>query len=353
MINMQFFVFFLAFIVITMLYVAIFEKLCYTFNNERGDTMKLVILDSDTVSTGDISFGEFAKFGSVIRYGLTEEKRVIERIRGAEIVLCNKTPITREVIESSPDLKYVGLFATGYNNVDLDSARERGIVVTNVPGYSTDGVAQLVFSFILELYGNLSRYRNSVDSGDWKKSPTFSYFPYPIFTLSGKTIGIIGYGEIGKKVSEIAKAFGMKVLVNTRTPKNDDSVSFVDLDTLLSESDIVSVHCPLNPSSEKMMNASAFGKMKNGAVFINTARGPIVDESALKDALLSGKLMGAGIDVLEREPMAEDCPLYNIKNCIITPHIAWAALETRKRLLEIAADNVSAYLSGNPKNCVL
>lgn len=315
--------------------------------------MKIVILDSDTVTTGDISFGEFAKFGSVIRYGLTEEKRVIERIRGAEIVLCNKTPITREVIESSPDLKYVGLFATGYNNVDLDCARERGIVVSNVPGYSTDGVAQLVFSFILELYSNLSVYRTSVNRGEWKTSPTFSYFPFPISTLSGKTMGIIGYGEIGKRVAKIALAFGMRVLVYTRTPKNDNNVTFADFDTLLSESDVVSVHCPLNHASEKMMNASAFERMKDGAVFINTARGPIVDESALKDALLSGKLMGAGIDVLEREPMAEDCPLYNIKNCIITPHIAWAALETRKRLLEIAADNVAAYLSGNPKNSVL
>jgi len=315
--------------------------------------MKIVILDSDTITNGDISFSDFAKFGSVIRYGLTDEKRVVERIRGAEIILCNKTPITREVIESSPDLKYIGLFATGYNNVDLECAHEKGIVVANVPGYSTDGVAQLVFSFMLELYGSLSKYRTSVNSGEWKSSPTFSYFPFPIFTLSGKTIGIIGYGEIGKRVSEIALAFGMRVLVHTRTPRNDDRVSFVDFDTLLSESDIVSVHCPLNAASEKMMNASAFGKMKDGAVFINTARGPIVDENALRDALLSGKLMGAGIDVLEHEPMAEDCPLYNVKNCIITPHIAWAALETRKRLLEIAADNVEAYLGGNPRNTVI
>jgi len=315
--------------------------------------MKIVILDSDTVSTGDLSFSDFTKFGAIIRYEMTEDCRVIERIRDAEIVLCNKTPITREVMEASPKLKYIGLFATGCNNIDLDCAKEKGIVVSNVPGYSTDGVAQLTFSFILELYGNLSEYRNSVNRGEWKRSLVFSYFPYPISVLSGKTMGIIGYGEIGKRVAKIANAFGMKVLVNTRTPKVDETVEFVDFDTLLAKSDVVSVHCPLNSSSEKLMNAESFSKMKDNAVFINTARGPIVDEDALRDALISGKLLGAGLDVLEREPMSADCPLYNIKNCIITPHIAWAALETRKRLLEIAAENVAAFIGGTPKNRVV
>lgn len=315
--------------------------------------MKIVILDSDTVSTGDLSFSSFAKFGEVKRYGLTEAERVIERIRGAEIVLCNKTPITREVIEASPELRYVGLFATGCNNVDLESAKEKGIVVANVPGYSTDGVAQLTFSFILELFGNLLKYRASVNKGDWKKSPVFSYFPYPISILSGKTIGVIGYGEIGRRVSAIANAFGMRVLVYTRTPKEDTSVCFVDFDTLLRESDIVTVHCPLNEQSKGMMNADAFGKMKDGAVFINTARGPVVDEYALRDALLSGKLMGAGLDVLVKEPMEENCPLFGIENCIITPHIAWAAFETRKKLLGIAERNVEAFISGTPENRVV
>lgn len=315
--------------------------------------MKIVILDSDTVSTGDLSFSGFAKFGEVKRYGFTEPERVIERIRGAEIVLCNKTPVTRQVIESSPELRYVGLFATGCNNVDLECAREKGIAVSNVPGYSTDGVAQLTFSFILELFGNLSKYRTSVNKGDWKKSRVFSYFPYPVSVISGKTIGIIGYGEIGRRVSDIACAFGMKVLVYTRTPKNDTRVSFVDFDTLLRESDIVSVHCPLNEQSMGMMNAEAFGKMKDGAVFINTARGPIVDENALREALLSGKLMGAGLDVLVKEPMEENCPLFGLENCIITPHIAWAALETRKTLLTIAERNVEAFISGTPENRVV
>lgn len=315
--------------------------------------MRIVILDSDTVSTGDLSFSCFAKYGEVKRYSLTPSDRVIERVREADIVLCNKVPITREVMEAAPSLNYIGLFATGCNNVDLECAREKGITVCNVPGYSTDGVAQLTFSFILELYGRLSQYRSSVDRGEWKKSPAFSYFPYPIFTLAGKTMGIIGYGAIGRRVAGIANAFGMRVIVFSRTPKNDDTVEFVDFDTVLKESDIVSVHCPLNEQSAGMMNKDAFSKMKDGAVFINTARGPIVDENALKEALQSGKLMGAGLDVLTTEPMAEDCPLFGAENCIITPHIAWAGLETRARLIEIAESNVRAYINGTPENCVI
>ncbi len=315
--------------------------------------MKIVILDSDTVTTGDLSFSAFAGYGEVKRYGLTEPERVTERIRDAEIVLCNKTPITREVMNSSPNLKYIGLFATGCNNVDLEYAKEKGIAVANVPGYSTDGVAQLTFSFIFELYGKLSVYRDSVNRGEWKKSRAFSYFPYGNSEISGRTMGIIGYGTIGKKVAGIAKAFGMKVLVYTRTPKNDDTVTFVDFDTLLKESDIVSVHCPLTPQTEKLMNKEAFDKMKDGSVFINTARGPIVDEYALRDALVSGKLMGAGLDVLTKEPMEENCPLFGIENCIITPHIAWAAYETRERLMGIVEENLKAFIQGNELNRVV
>lgn len=314
--------------------------------------MKIIILDSDTVSTGDLGFSGFARFGEVKRYGMTEPERVAERIRDAQIVLCNKSLITKEVMEKAPSLRYIGLFATGCNNIDLEYAKERGIAVANVPGYSTDGVAQLTFSFILELFGNLSMYRNSVNNGDWKKSPTFSYFDFPLFNISGKTIGIIGYGAIGRKVAQIAAAFGMKVLVHTRTPKDDSAVSFVDFDTLLSESDAVTVHCPLNEKSVGMMNREAFEKMKDGAVFINTARGPIVDEYALRDALLSGKLRGAGLDVLAKEPMAEECPLFGIENCIITPHIAWAALETRERLVATVERNLESFIEGRPENIV-
>ncbi len=314
--------------------------------------MKIVILDSDTVSTGDLSFSGIARYGEVKRYGLTEPERVIERVRDAEIILCNKTFISREVMENAPRLKYIGLFATGFNNIDLECARERGIAVANVPAYSTEGVVQLTYAFILEHYCRLSDYRIHVDGGNWKKSATFSYFPFPIGSLAGKTMGIIGYGSIGKRSAQIAAAFGMRVLIYTRTPKDDKTVEFVDFDTLLSESDIVSVHCPLNPQSHKMINAEAFGKMKKGALFINTSRGPIVDEYALRDALISGKLMGAGLDVLDTEPMAEDCPLFGIENCIITPHVGWAGLETRQRLMSVVESNIEAFISGRNQNRV-
>lgn len=317
--------------------------------------MKIVITDSDTLTNGDIGFAEFAKYGNVIRYDYTEPSRTAERIRDADAVLCNKTPMTEEVLRGAEKLKYIGLFATGYNNVDIEYAKARGITVCNVPNYSTNGVVQLTFSFIFELFGNLEKYRASVNRGDWKKSRVFSYFPYPIYELSGKTIGIVGYGSIGKAVAKAALAFGMKVLVYTRTVRSEymgDGVEFVDFGRLLSESDIVTLHCPLNKDSERLMNKDAFDKMKKGAVLINTSRGPVVDENALREALLSGKLMGAGLDVLETEPMREDCPLYGIENCIITPHIAWAGAETRQRLLKTAADNLKAFIDGNPVNKV-
>lgn len=314
--------------------------------------MKIVITDSDTVTTGDLSFSSFAKYGTVIRYGTTEPERAAERIREADIVLCNKTPMTAEVMAAAKNLKYIGLFATGWNNVDTDYAAAHGITVSNVPGYSTDGVVQLTFSMIFEIYGKLSRYVHSVNRGDWIKSPTFSYFPYKILGVSGKTIGIVGFGSIGRSVARAAKAFGMRVLVFTRTPKTEEGVEFVDFDTLLKESDIVTLHCPLNPASEKLMNAEAFAKMKQDSVLINTSRGPVVDEYALRDALLSGKLSGAGLDVLTIEPMKADCPLFGIENCIITPHIAWAGLETRERLLKIAEENLKAFISGAPINVV-
>lgn len=314
--------------------------------------MKIIITDSDTVSTGDISFSRFAAYGTVIRYGTTETERAAERIRDAEVVLCNKTPMTREILEKAEKLRYIGLFATGWNNVDTAFAAERGIVVSNVPGYSTDSVAQLTFSYILAIYSRLSDYSASVKRGEWLKSLTFSYFPYPIDCLAGKTMGIVGFGAIGKTVAGIARAFGMKVLVYTRTEREAEGVSFVDFDTLLCESDIVSLHCPLNEQSRGMMNGDAFSKMKKGSVFINTSRGPVVDEKALRQALESGWLMGAGIDVLNVEPMSADCPLIGAKNCIITPHIAWAALETRERLVDLAEKNLAAFIEGKPINRV-
>ena len=312
--------------------------------------MKIVITDASTVTGGDLSFDIFKKFGELFVYDLSTNEETKERIRDADIVLCNKTSMTRDVLESAQNLKYIGLFATGFNNVDLDYTNKKGITVCNVPGYSTEAVAQHTFALILEVISRVSDYNKTVKDGDWVKSKTFSYFPIPIFELSGKTIGIVGLGSIGIRVAEIAKAFGMNVIFYNRSNKNIDGMTQVDFDTLLKESDIVTLHCPLNSHSDSIMNKDAFSKMKDNSIFINTARGGLVDEYALKEALLCGKLLGAGLDVLRKEPMDENCPLINIDNCIITPHIAWASLETRRRLLKIVVDNIEKYLNGTPVN---
>ena len=314
--------------------------------------MKIVFTDADTVTTGDLSLDMFERYGDVVKYGVTAPEDVTEHVKDADIIMSNKTPITKEVISACPNLKYIGVLATGTNNVDLAYAREKGIAVTNIPGYSTDGVVQLTFSFILELCGNLSEYRDSVNAGDWKSSRTFSYFPYPIKCIAGKTIGIVGYGTIGSRVAKVADAFGMRVIIHSRTEKPGCPYPFVDTVTLLRESDIVTLHCPLTPETKGLMNAAAFAEMKPGSILINTSRGPVVDEKALRAALDSGKLAGAGLDVLETEPMREDCPLFGAPNCIITPHIAWAARELRVRLLDIAEHNLADFLNNKKTNVV-
>ncbi len=314
--------------------------------------MKIVITDASTVTSGDISFDVFNKYGDVTIYDLTAPEEIAERIKDADIVLCNKTPITKEVMMGAKNLKFVGLFATGFNNVDIEYAHSKNITVCNVPSYSTEAVAQHTFALILELLCRVSDYNKTVKEGDWVKSRTFSYFPIPLYELCGKTIGLVGLGSIGSRVADIALAFGMKVLVYKRTKIEDDRIEQVSFEELLERSDIVSLHCPLNKQSEKLMNKEAFDKMKDGAVFINTARGGIVDEMALRDALISGKLLGAGLDVLTKEPMDKDCPLLNINNCIITPHIAWAGLETRKRLMGVVTANIEAFIGGKPINTV-
>ncbi|MBO5747232.1 MAG: D-2-hydroxyacid dehydrogenase [Clostridia bacterium] len=314
--------------------------------------MNIVITDADTVTGGDLSFDIFDRFGSVTVYGLTAPDEVAERIKSADIVLCNKTPMTAENLKDAKNLKFIGLFATGFNNIDLRFTDSHGITVCNVPGYSTEAVAQQTFALILELVNRTHDYNNLVAKGDWIKSRTFSFFPLPMLELSGKTIGIVGYGSIGRRVADIAKTFGMKVLVYKRHSVDDTSVTQVTLDELLRKSDIVSLHCPLNADSADMMTKENFAKMKKGAIFINTARGGLVDEHALKEALTTGHLLGAGLDVLRQEPMAADCPLLGVDNCIITPHVAWAGLETRKRLMGIVEGNIEAFLKGSPVNTV-
>lgn len=314
--------------------------------------MTIVVTEADAVVGDGVTFDVLHSLGDVALYGRTSPEELPARIADADIVLCNKVLMTAEVMAAAPKLKYIGLCATGYNNVDVAYAREHGITVCNVPSYSTDAVAQHTFAFILALYNRVADYNATVLAGDWVRSPIFSYFPLPIAELAGKTIGIVGYGAIGRRVADIAKAFGLSVLVYTRRPCGDPSVEQVAFDELLSRVDIVTLHCPLNEQSAGIMDAAAFAKMKQGALFINTARGPLVDEAALRAALDSGHLGGAGLDVLCCEPMAADCPLLGAPRCLITPHVAWAGRETRERLVARVAENVRAFLGGKPINTV-
>ena len=314
--------------------------------------MRIVVTDAATVVGNGIDLEFLKEFGEVTEYDLTPPELLAERLQGADAVICNKSPITAAVMAACPNLKYVGLFATGFNNIDVAYAAAHGITVCNVPGYSTEAVAQLTFALLLAVTNRAHEYNATVAAGDWVRSRTFTYFPIPLTELCGKTMGIVGYGAIGRRVGDMARAFGMKVLVHGRRPIPDTDVEQVPFDELLRRSDVVSMHCPLNADSDGMMDAAAFAKMKQGAIFINTARGGLVDENALRAALDSGHLMGAGVDVLRVEPMASDCPLLGAPNCIITPHIAWAGVETRRRLMGIVAENIRCWLAGAPQNRV-
>lgn len=313
--------------------------------------MKILVTDSASLkSHNDLSLDVLGKFGKVFEFSDISRDELLSEVKDTDIILANKVIIDREVMENAPRLRYVGLFATGYNNIDIVAAKEKGIVVANAGSYSTNAVAQQVMAYILMHFTEIAKYDDFVKQGGWLKSECFAPLVFATDEVYDKTLGIVGYGAIGQAVERAATALGMRVIVYTRTPKADSK--FVDFDTLLSESDIISMHCPLNEQSKDMMNAQAFAKCKNGAFFVNTARGGVVDEWALFNALQSGKLSGAAVDVLKQEPMSEDCPLLTAKNIIITPHTAWAPLKTRQRLLEIVCDNIEAFLNGNPKNNV-
>lgn len=314
--------------------------------------MRIVVADAATVVGHGVDLAFLKEFGEVIEYDLTSEEEIIPRLQGADAVLCNKVPITAEVMAACPTLKYVGLFATGYNNIDVAYAASHGVTVCNVPGYSTEAVAQHTFALLLALTDRVHEYNATVAQGDWIRSRTFACFPIPLTELCGKTIGIVGYGAIGRRVGDMARAFGMQVLVHGRRPIHDTDVEQVPFEELLRRSDIVTLHCPLNADSQGMMDAAAFAAMKEGAIFINTSRGGLVDERALRAALESGHLLGAGVDVLQVEPMTADCPLYGAPNLIITPHIAWAGVETRHRLMGVVAENLRHFLAGDPINRV-
>ena len=315
--------------------------------------MKILIADCSTLTqNNDLDITVFQEYGDVVYNPNISHDDLLATAHEYDIILCNKTIIDREVIKKAKKLKYIGLFATGYNNIDIDFATKHGITVCNAGSYSTSAVAQQVFAYILNHYNAINQYNTFVQNGGWQQTATFSVLCFPTDELKDKTIGIIGYGSIGKRVAEIALSFEMNVLVYTRTPKDDARVKFVSLDELLAKSDIVTVHCPLNDQSREMFNNETFAKMKDNAYFINTSRGGVVNEPDLAYALKSGKLVGAAIDVLTQEPMSKTCVLKNIPNLVITPHTAWAPLATRQRLLGIVEDNITAILNGKPKNKV-
>lgn len=315
-------------------------------------SMKITVLDGYTENPGDLSWNWLEKCGEYTVYDRTPAELIAGRTKDCDIIITNKTPLRKPLLETLPELKYIGLLSTGYNIVDWEYCKERGIPVCNIPSYSTNAVAQLVFALILEHTNAVALHSQSVHCGEWAACKDFCYQKAPLTELDGKTIGIIGFGKIGKAVAKIAEAFGMTVLASTNHPSDFGNVIFCDRDELLAKSDFVSIHCPLTPETEKMVNAEFLGKMKSSAILINTSRGQVVDEPALADALKNGVIAGAGLDVLSEEPARADNPLTKLENCFITPHIAWAAFETRERLMKICRENVEAFLAGKPLNCV-
>lgn len=318
--------------------------------------MKVVMPEYNTLTRGDIDMSGFETIGDLVVLDHPTKAELKAELADADILFVNKWNVDEDLLSAAPRLRYVGECATGYNNIDIAACKRRGIVVTNVPAYSTDAVAQQVFAFLLEHFARVHDYNDFVKDGGWVRSGNFSEFCFPTAELAHKTIGLVGYGRIGSKVASIARAFGMNVLATSRSflsgYSGDGLAQFVPLDTLLAEADVVSVHCPLNEDSLHLFDAKTFAKMKEGAFFINTARGPIVSEKALAAALKRGHLSGAAVDVIEEEPMKEGSVLLGVDNCIVTPHVAWAPKETRQRLVDVVLSNVYAWLEKEPFNVV-
>lgn len=313
--------------------------------------MKLVILDGKQVSQNDIGWDDFSEFGELEIYDRTEPEKVIERIGDAECILVNKVVVDRTIIENTR-LKYIGLFSTGYNVIDVVAAREHNVLVCNVPTYSSYAVAQFTFALLLQLCHSVSEHSREVHNGAWISSPDFCFLKFPQVELFNKELGIIGMGKIGMLVATIAQAMGMRVNAFSRSRKELSNCTFVDLDELLHKSDVISIHCPLTPQTQGLIDARAISKMKQGVLLINTARGAILNEHDVAEALEAGKIAGLAVDVLEEEPMSRNCPLFKRKNCIITPHIAWLPRETRLRLLKTVRENLRLFLNGTPQNIV-
>lgn len=312
--------------------------------------MKIAI---NTSGLGDnVDLSEFEKFGEAVYFAEIEREELFKLASDCDAIIINKIVVDEALLAACPKLKYVGVFATGYNVVDIEACRKRGITVTNVPGYSTNAVAQLAFALLLNFLGAIDKYTASVAAGDWVKSKCFTYTPYPTYELHGKTFGIYGYGNIGKAVAKIADAFGANVIICTRTQPKNCPYPLVSQEELFKTSDIISLHCPLTEVTANLINEHTLSLMKRSAVLINTARGGLVDEAALAKALNSGRIAGACADTVTVEPMKADNPLLHAKNCYITPHIAWTATEAKDRLVKIAAENLKAFLDGTPKNVV-
>jgi len=318
--------------------------------------MKIVILDGHTENPGDLSWEGFEKLGELTVYDRTanDDDEIIRRIGDAEIVITNKTKISRKVIESAANLKYLEILATGYNNVDGAAARERGIPFSNIPTYGTDAVGQFTIALLLQICNRTGHHGRAVKEGRWENCPDFCFWDYPLIELSGKTLGVIGLGRIGKSAARIAGALGMKVIAYdiVQSEEGGKLAQYVTQDELYARADVVSLHCPLFPETEGLINKESIAKMKDGVIIINTARGPIIVEQDLAEALNSGKVYAAGVDVVSVEPIRPENPLLKAKNCYITPHIAWAAKETRGRMMDIAVENLKAFLDGKPINVV-
>ena len=312
--------------------------------------MKIVILDGYTENPGDLSWEELTKLGELTVYDRTPAEEIVSRIGDAEIVITNKTPISRETMEACPNIKYIALLATGYNVVDVAAAKEKGIPVSNVPTYGTAAVGQFAIAMLLEICHHVAHHSDTVHAGKWNSCIDWCYWDYPLIELDGKTMGIIGFGRIGQTTGKIAKAMGMKILAydNFQSESGKAIGEYVDLDTLLTQSDVISLHCPLFPETEGIINKDTIAKMKDGVILLNNSRGPLLVEQDVADALNSGKIYAAGLDVVSTEPIRNDNPLLTAKNCIITPHISWAPKESRQRIMDCTVSNVAAFLSGNP-----
>lgn len=318
--------------------------------------MKIVVLDGFTENPGDLSWDSIAAYGELTVYDRTpyEESEIIKRIEDAEVLFTNKCPISRHTIDACPNLKFISVLATGYNIVDVKYAMEKGIVVSNVPTYGTEAVAQAAIALLLEICNHVQHHSDAVHAGKWTSSPDWCFWDHPLIELSKKTLGIIGFGKIGQATGRIAKALGMHVIASgsRETDTGSTIAKYVDMDTLLSESDVIALHCPLLPSTDRIINKETIAKMKDGVIIINNSRGQLIEERDLADALNSGKVFAAGVDVVSSEPIKEDNPLLTARNCIITPHISWAPKEARERIMQCSENNLKAFLAGAPQNVV-